>query len=207
MEHLPAKIDEDVDLHNLIGSFGLDDIQLGVDNLVSAKWCYLAAVFTGLLVVVGYNLLIRYFAKVLIWLSVIGTGVAILALALVLNDYHANHYKAADATGNEDVGKILQIFIYVLYVLTGIYFLAVLCLYKDIAVSVAVLKTSAVIILGNMRVLLVPSIGTLIILTYVFGWGIGLCFLLSRGNITLPNEADDSQWKTINFDGKEELKW
>ena len=92
-----------------------------------------------------------------------------------------------------------------LYGVTVIYFLAVLCLCKDIAVSVAVLKTSAVIILGNMRVLLVPSLGTFIILCYVFAWGIGLCFLLSRANITY--EAGDSQLKTIDFEGKESLKW
>ena len=82
--------------------------------------------------------------------------------------------------------------IYVLYALTGIYFLAVLCLCKDIAVSVAVLKTSAVIILGNLRVLLVPSMATILIFGYVFGWGVGLCYLLSRANIHLPNEADDT---------------
>ena len=125
----------------------------------------------------------------------IGTGGAILGLALFLNGYYTLHYvldpnDPEKTIGNEDIGNFLQIFIYVLYVLTAIYFLTVLCLWKDIAVSVSVLKTSAVIILGNMRVLLVPAFATLTIFTFVFGWGVALCYLLSRANIHYPSEAD-----------------
>jgi len=133
-------------------------------------------------VVVLYNILIRYLAKLLIWLSVIGTGVLMIALALFLRDYHQKNY--VDITTNsETVGDVLQYTIYVLYGLTGLYFLMVLCLCKDIAVSVAVLKTAAVIVLRNMRVLLVPAVATVSIFAFIFGWGFGLCYLLSCANI------------------------
>jgi len=171
---------------------------------VTAKWCYLVAVFTGLFVVILYNLLIRFFAKLLIWLSVIGTGIGIGVLAYFLNHYHTQNFADKE---DSTAGDVLKVAVYILYGLTGLYFLIVLCLCKDIAVSIAVLKTSAIIILGNLRILIVPSIAIIVICGFIFGWGVGLCFLLSRANIHLPSEENDTFFKEIDFVGKEFLKW
>lgn len=171
---------------------------------MTAKWAYLGVAISGLFVVVLYNILIRYLAKLLIWISVIGTGAAMIGLALFLRAYHQENYVDKN-TNSETLGTWLQISIYVLYGLTGLYFLMVLCLCKDIAVSVAVLKTAAVIVLRNMRVLLVPAIATITIFAFVFGWGYGLCYLLSCANVHLP--TDGSQLKTVDLDGKDYLKW
>ena len=188
VEHLPKAIIDDLSLHDLVGSFGLDDIQQAFDDFLTAKWAYLYIGISGLFVVVLYNILIRYLSKLIVWCSVVGTGAAMIALALFLRDYHQKHYVDID-TNSEDVGNIIQITIYVLYGLTGLYFLMVLCLCKDIAVSVAVLKTAAVIILRNMRVLLVPAVASVIIFAFIFGWGFGLCYLLSCANIHLPDDG------------------
>mmetsp|Transcript_10816 Transcript_10816/g.16438 ORF Transcript_10816/g.16438 Transcript_10816/m.16438 type:complete len:141 (-) Transcript_10816:780-1202(-) len=136
-----------------------------------------------LVVAVIYNFFLRIFAKSIIWVSIIGTGVLLLLLALFLQKYHNDNYP--DTNPNKDTtGHLLQISVYVLYGLTGLYFLIVLCLFRNIAVSIAVLKTSSIVLLNNLRVIIIPFIASAFILTYIVAWVVGIVYLLSCGNIT-----------------------
>lgn len=62
--------------------------------------------------------------------------------------------------------------------------MAILCLYKSIAVSVAVLKTTSVIIIRNVRVLIVPFVAAVFIFSFIGSWMYGFGLLVSCANIT-----------------------
>lgn len=53
---------------------------------------------------------------------------------------------------------MIQAFVYVSYTLAGLMACIILCLYKSIRVSVAVLKTSAIVLMKNIRSLFVPFV-------------------------------------------------
>jgi hypothetical protein len=170
-------------LDNLIGNFGLDDIQEIYEDVLVAKKSYMYAAASVLFVAVIYNILLRFFAKTIIWISIIGTGVGIVLLSIFLQEYHDNNY-GDDSTKSEKQGKVIQIAVYVLYGLAGFYFLSILCLYRSILVSVAVLKTASVIIIRNLRVLIIPFVAIIFIFSYVGAWLYGFGHLLSCANIT-----------------------
>lgn len=90
-DKLPAIISEE-EYNNLIGNFGLDDVQEIYGDMVAAKMVFLYALGTCLVVAIIYNILLKFFAKVLVWVSIIGTGAGLLCLALFLQDYHTKWY-------------------------------------------------------------------------------------------------------------------
>lgn len=202
LEKLPPALAKEVP--TILGDFGLQNLQNALEDLTGAHMAYIYAGITCLVVATLYGLLIRYFAKILIWISVIGTGVGMVALALFMQHYHTQNY-GPESANNPSVGNVLQVAVYVMYGAVGLYFLIVLCLCRDIAVSVAVLKTASIIIMRNIRVLLVPFIACIFILGYIALWLYGFGYLLSCANITQPR--DGSQLKSIDLIGKDYLKW
>lgn len=181
VDDLPAQFDTEV-LDNLVGSFGLDDIQEAYEDVVVAKKSYMYAAATVLFVAVVYNILLRFFAKPIIWISIIGTGIGIVLLSIVLQEYHARNY-GENSTKSEKQGNAIQYSVYALYGIAGVYFLTILCLYKSIAVSVAVLQTASVIIIRNIRVLIIPFIAAIFIFAYIGSWLVGFGYLLSNAHI------------------------
>jgi hypothetical protein len=78
-------------------------------------------------------------------------------------------------------------------------------MYRNIKISIAVLQTSATIIVRNFLVLLVPFVSFTCIIAYIYGWFYSFGHLISCANIIQP--TDNAQIKNINFNGKDELKW
>ena len=100
--------------------------------------------------------------------------------------YRSKHYpsdKTIAKKGDMDMGMDLKIACYVLYGVVGLYFIAICCLYKDIEVSVAVLRTSATIVIKNLKMLLLPLFSSLCVLFWSLGWVAGFGYLLSTGQI------------------------
>jgi len=57
---------------------------------------------------------------------------------------------------------------------------------------------------------LVPFIAILFILGYIIIWGFGMAYLISSANIEQPERSAtkyQSQFKSIDFVGKEHIKW
>lgn len=198
-------LDIKIDLNNLILNFGLDDVQGWIDDIRVAKWAYLYSALACIVVAVIYCILLKFFAKPIIWLSIICTIVGLVALGLFCQNYKNDHYAK-----DETLGQVLQVTVYVLYSLAGLFALIVLCLYRGIQISIAVLETAAVVIIRNIRILIVPFISCIVTFAYVVGWLAGMAYLASSGNVVPPKRTDEdflSQFKSINFDGKEHLKW
>lgn len=152
-------------LDNIIGKFGLDDLQEYVEDVKEGTSVYVYAFFSCLFVIILYTFLVYYFTGLIVWATIISTGVGIVLLALWLQLYHNNHFSpnnaSATALSNSDAQKIkrgryLQAAVFALLGLAGVYFVCLFCLFKDIAVSVSVMKTAAIVVLNNLRVLLMP---------------------------------------------------
>ena len=96
----------------------------------------------------------------------------------------------------------MKAFVYVLLAIGLAYFIALCCLLDNIAVSVAVLKTSSVILIQNMRVYTLPFMSTWILFGWIMLWLYNASYLVSTGEITQPRagsqmkkvELSDQQW-------------
>jgi len=86
---------------------------------------------------------------------------------------------------------------YALYVLTVVYFIALCCMYKNIRVSIQVLKTASVIVMGNLRMLVVPFFEAILLLMWSAWWLYSFGYLLSSGEITQPKHG--SQLKVVEL--------
>lgn len=168
---------------NIIGDFGIDDIQTYFEDITISIPVYYYCIGTCLVVAVVYNILLRFFSKIIIWLSIVGTGGGLLGLSLFLRKYHEDHYMMDPPMYSEDMGKVLQGVIYILYAATGLYFCCILCMFKNIAISVSVLQTASIIIIRNIRTLLIPFISFFVVAAFIFGWLVGFGYLLSCANI------------------------
>lgn len=152
-----------------------------------------------------YSVLIYWFTPLVVWVSIIATGAAIVGVAYSMQTYHNKQYGAnaiapgggGDATTQANYGKSLLVATYVVYGLAVLYFIAVCCLWKAIRVSVAILKTTAVIIIRNLKLLIMPLFSTIAIVTWVMFAINNLGYLLSSGTITQPKRG--SQLKRVEL--------
>jgi uncharacterized membrane protein len=93
IDELPPQFEDKREVFdNLVGSFGIDDLQEAYEDIVIAKNSYMYAAGTVVVVSVIYNILLRFFAKPIIWISIIGTGIGIVLLSIVLQKYHSDNY-------------------------------------------------------------------------------------------------------------------
>ena len=110
---------------------------------------------------------------------------------------HAATTASGDATAQNNYGKALLIGTYCVYGLAGVFFIAVCCLWKAIRVSVAILKTTAVIIIRNLKLLVMPFLSTCTILCWMLFSLHNFGYLLSSGTITQPKRG--SQLKRVEL--------
>jgi hypothetical protein len=71
-------------LDNIIGHFGLDDVQEYTEDIQSATNLYVYSFFSCIFVVVVYSFLVYYFTGLIVWSSVIATGAGLLLLGIWL---------------------------------------------------------------------------------------------------------------------------
>jgi hypothetical protein len=76
------------------------------------------------------------------------TGAALIIASVMLNKYYNEWYNPATSTHvrpdgtliySESVGKSINIAKYIIYVLTALFFCMIMCMYKNIKISIAVL--------------------------------------------------------------------
>lgn len=201
---LPANFSQQ--LNSIIGDFGIDDVQDFLEDVRDAKQVYFYCLGTCFVVALVYTILLRFFSKILVWISIFATAAGLLALSLFLKQYYNEYYgPTSDQTRSQTVGKIIKVAYIVLFCMTGLFVLMVLCMWRNIQVSIGVLKTSAVIVMRNIQTLIIPFVSLFVILGYIGAWLVGLGYLISCANITQPK--DGSQLKSITLNGKDELKW
>ena len=80
------------DVDNLVGTFGVDDIQQYYEDIIDAKMVYLYCMSSCLVITVLYNVFLKCFARLLVWLTIIITGIFLVAGSYFLTMYHKKHY-------------------------------------------------------------------------------------------------------------------
>ena len=153
--------------------------------------------YTTFLTCVGltifYAFLIYKFTGIFVWTSVILTGVGIFAIAFMLQRHNRKNkgsFKAANSSGNSNDykpddknQKYIQYTVYGLYGLGVVFFIALCCLWKNIAIAIAVLQTASVIIMRNIRMLFMPWFSAFCIMIWTMAWLTGFILLISSGKI------------------------
>ena len=104
------------------------------------------------MVIVIYAICIYYMTGLLVWISIIATGFCIFALAYFINEYHNEQYGTNvkyewSAVTEQNYGKWTKGSVYVLLGIGLLYFILILCLWKNIYISIIVLKTASVILI------------------------------------------------------------
>lgn len=163
----------------MVGEIGIDDLQMYVRDIEKCAYVYLICIASTLLLIFIYNWLLRCFAPILCWITIIAVAIGLFVLGFLVKDYADINYPDGDSTQ-----KWLNVAAYTIWVLTGIYVILVCCLYYSIVISIKVLKTSAKVIMNNMRMIIVPLIGIAFIVCWLAFFTYGLLYLLSCGTIT-----------------------
>ena len=73
---------------NIVGEFGLDDIQELAEDVQEGWYVFLITFFTCVLVTLLYSMLIYHCTGALVWLSIILTGLCFFGVALKLTFFH-----------------------------------------------------------------------------------------------------------------------
>jgi hypothetical protein len=74
------------------------------------------------------------------------------------------------AVTEQNYGKWTKASVYVLLGLGALYFILLLCLWKNIYVSVVVLKTSAIILIQNIKIYTLPFACAVTLLAWMIFW-------------------------------------
>ena len=112
-------------------------------------------------------------------------------------NYGANADRQSAEVSDQNYGKAVKGAEYTLYGLCVAYFICLCCMYKNIRVSIQVLKTASVIIMGNIRMLFVPFFEAILLLCWSAFWLLAFGHLLACGEITQPKHG--SQLKKIEL--------
>lgn len=131
----------------------MDDLNQWIDDTLSCPNVYYICVASTLILIWAWNLLLRAFAEILAWISIFVVGLGLLASGFLVRDYAIQNYPE-----DLETQKWLNYTSYAIWGLTGIYVLAVLCCWYSIKIAVKILRTSARVIMGNMRMIIIPII-------------------------------------------------
>jgi len=162
-----------------------------ISDISTAKAALAYSLLTCILVTIIYSIFIYYFTPIIVWVSVVATGVAIVGLGYLMTTYYNKQYGpnselrlADDPRVHGKYAMSIKYGQYVLYALAVAYFIALCCLWKAIRISISILKTTAVIIIKNAKLLIMPLMTTLLVAIWVFYGLYNLIYLLSSGTIT-----------------------
>lgn len=167
---------------NFYNKYDVDKYSQYIGDLYKA-W-YVMAISVGVAVVAAmvYLIILRWFAGVLIWVSIVG----ILA-ALGGGGYWA--YQTRLQYDIEDKNyKYLQYGAYALWGVTGAFAILVLLCCSRIRLAVAIMKVTSSFITNNPLVLLLPIIFLLLVLAWIIVWTFLAVFIMSVGEIK-PRDA------------------
>jgi len=154
-------------------------------------------------------MLVHSCTGLLVWVTIIGTGMGILGLAHMIKGHKK---KTPDLKKEKDEAKKnptswkIKIAVYTLYTLFGVYFVCICCMLKNIKIAIAVLKTSASIIVNNIRILFMPFYSCICVIGWTALWLFFFVHLISAGHITQPTQGH--QMKTIKLTfGQKQMMW
>jgi hypothetical protein len=149
-----------------------------VDDIINTWPIYIIALFSTFIVTIIYLFLVRNFAGPIIWLSIIAGIAGMIGAGVYLNNYAKTAY---------DDGSTKKTWMtygsYACWGLAGLFPLFFLCLFNNIRIAAAVMKTSAVFIAHNMRTIIVPFFAFVFTAALLALWVVDAAYLSSSGKI------------------------
>ena len=124
-----------------------------------------------------YMILVRCFAGVIIWFSILGI-MAILGAGGYWVYLYRTHYETTDNNY-----KYVQYGAYTLWGIDGVFLILVLCCCSRIRLAVAIMKVTGSFILNTPQILFLPLIFIIISLAWIAAWTFTAVYLFSVGNI------------------------
>lgn len=172
---------------------------------------FLITFVTCIAITLFYAFLIYKLTGIFVWTSVIAVGLGIFLLAFLLDRHNRKNKgsieefkKSKEAGEGSDKIKAkdktqerIQILVYVLYGLGIVFIIGLCCCWKNISIAIAVLKTSSVIVMRNIRMLLMPFFSSGFIVMWTSCWISLFIMLISTAKITQPTAG--SQYKDIEL--------
>lgn len=147
-------------------------------DLITTRWVILGSMGIALVVGFIYLLLLRVFAGVIVFITIIS-----YLVGLVVGGY-LFYLKGtvADSTGYTNTNMT-----YVAYAIWGVAGLSALmfcCFRAQLRLGVAIVKTAGVFVNDVKSVLIVPIIGQLLVIIFFIVWAIGLALIYSTGTVS-----------------------
>jgi hypothetical protein len=146
---------------------------------------------------------LRCAGELLAWITIFAVGFGMGFLGYLIQTYGQKEYPEGDNTR-----QMMEITAYIIWGLTGLYFLIICCMWGSIKISVRVLRVAAKVVAQNLRVILVPVSGIILILCWVFFFIYGLLWLMSTGEIvskeyTPPLSSTSYPYKSFEWSDNE----
>lgn len=157
------------DFKTFIGTAGAAYLLVLIKNVVDCYELFIIGIVSCIILVFFYNLMLKFFPRLLTWLSFVLVVSWIAVIGYFLWYYATSHYNK-----NEASYYVIQAVAYILWIFVFFFMVTICCLWKNIKVSVQVLRCVAKVIHTNYHIVLVP----LLAIALASGWVIATCYFL-----------------------------
>ncbi len=137
--------------------------------------------------------MVKQCAGIIVWMSIIcGIG------GLIGGGFYLSDYSSKMPDDGSSTKTWVKYGSYACWTVGAIFSLLVLCLFNSIRVATAVMKTSAVFIVRNLRTILVPLFAFVFTALFLTFWVIDAAYLASSGEIKASTGG--TQWRQLVWD-------
>jgi hypothetical protein len=91
----------------------------------------------------------------------------------------------------------VRLLAFLVWALSGVYLLVLLCLCMNIKISICVLKTSATFLALNIHTMIVPLVSFIFSTAFLFGWLVAAVYIFSVGEIV--SGGSSYQWRYVQW--------
>ena len=166
--------------------------QSWMEDIVASWWVILVSSVTALVLGYLYLFIIRLIGGLIIYVSLVVSMIAFLALGGFTWYWRDVKYKPEESTYDYMTWAA-----YTAWILSGVVLLLVCCCWDAIKIGIAVFKTTSQYVQSNMHIFLLPLLCYIIIAIWSTAWIGGASFIFSTGN---PEPREDFPFLT-------EVKW
>lgn len=170
-------------------------------TLIKSIFLYSALTFFGVALI--YFIIMRRCEGFIPLITIPLSGAIMLLLAGFMQRYYNEYYTDVDWS-SWTPALTLQIGIYCIYGFVLLYFVCVLCMYKNLQRAILVMKTASAVISANIKMIFVPLVAAAAVCAYLVGWLLMFITLVSCAEITIN---PGKQMKGVSFTGHNEVLW
>ena len=152
-----------------------------VEDIKDAMWVFIVMVVISITVCFLWYFLVQYCAGIMIMVMLLGSLVALIFFGVI----NWNKYKdfSEESDYNQNTANNYKNTAIVLWVLSGIFLLLILCLIGRIKLAAKMMQAAADFITDRPSVLLVPIIYTFLTAGFIIWWMVTFLYMYSVGEL------------------------